>query len=107
MRAIAARLSRDPVVYRNAVAALILAAVQIGVLTSDQADAVDGYIKVLAPVVTLVLPLVAALLARRRTAPVAADTPEVRYLVRGADGVYSPATPADLRHAGTRGNLTT
>lgn len=69
--------SREPVVWSTFAAGVVAAAVSAGLLTGDQAAHVNGAVQVLVPVVSLLLPVLAGLVARRKVSPVT-PTPEHR-----------------------------
>jgi hypothetical protein len=66
-------LSREPVVWRTALAGLAAGLVTVGVLAQPQADAISGALDSLLVAVNALLPVVAGFLARRKVTPV--DTP--------------------------------
>lgn len=85
-------ISREPVAWASFIAGTLSGLVTLGVLTSDQVDGVNGWVQAALPLISLLLPFVGGLAARRRTVPT--DEPEaVKVLERNGDGVYrSPVT---------------
>lgn len=87
------RLPREPVVWRSAILAVVAALAQVGLLQQDAVDAVDGWTAAAIPLASLILPLLGALWARRRTLPTDTERSAPKEMVRGTDGVYR--TPAE------------
>ena len=83
------KLATNPAVWRVALAAIIAALVQLGLLTPAIGDQLNGTVTALAASATILLPVAAAWWSKRATAPVAAGTPAAKYLTRGPDGVYT------------------
>lgn len=98
-------ISREPVVWRNAIAGVLLAAAQIGVLSSEQVAVVDEWVVAALPTATFVIAVVAALLARKRTVPTTTESTAPRELVRGADGVYRTAAEESAEQITRRADL--
>jgi hypothetical protein len=88
------KLSREPVVWRTALAGILAALVTLGVLAQPAADQVSGGLDALLVAVNALLPIVAGLLARAKVAPTTA-VEGTKALVLGADGVYRAAGQAD------------
>ena len=84
------KLSREPVVWRTALAGIVAALVTLGVLAQPAADEIGGGLDALLTAVVALLPIVAGVLARGKVAPADADA-GVRLLALGSDGVYRPA----------------
>lgn len=83
------KLATNPAVWRVALAAIVAALVQLGLLTPAIGDQLNGTITALTAAATILLPVAAAWWSKGRTAPVAAGTPPTKYLTRGPDGVYT------------------
>lgn len=64
------KLSREPVVWRTALAGLVAALVTLGVLGTDQADSISGGLDALLVAVNALLPIVAGVFARAKVTPV-------------------------------------
>jgi hypothetical protein len=64
------KLSREPVVWRTALAGIVAALVTLGVLTGPAADALNGGLDALLVAVNALLPVVAGVLARAKVTPV-------------------------------------
>jgi len=78
-------ISRDPVVWANAIAGVLAAAVSVGLLNASQATNVNGVVQALVGAASFLLPLIAGFLARRRVTPVAdpRDTDGTRLVRSG------------------------
>lgn len=94
-------VSREPVVWRNAIAGVLLALVQVGVLTQPQVAVVDGWVTIAAPTATVLVPILAALWARKKTVPTATALNAPAQLTRGADGVYRTGPENTAHEMGT------
>jgi choline-glycine betaine transporter len=77
-------MSREPVMWANAVAGIVAAIVSVGLLTTGQAAVVNNMVTAAIPIVAFLLPLLAGFIARARVRPVATPDPK-------------PARRADLR----------
>lgn len=64
------KLSREPVVWRTALAGILAALVTIGVLAQPAADQIGGGLDALLVAVNALLPVVAGVLARAKVTPV-------------------------------------
>lgn len=84
-------LSRNPSVWRVALAAVVAAGIQVGLLTPQIGDRLDGTVAALAQVVTIVLPVIGVWWSRQSTLPVPAGSPPAELYERGSDGLYRPA----------------
>lgn len=62
-------MSRNPVVWANAIAGVLSALVSVGVLNASQETVVNGWVQALVGAAGFLLPLIAGFLAQRRTTP--------------------------------------
>jgi hypothetical protein len=81
--------STNPAVWRTALLSVVAALVSAGVIGPQLGDQINQWVGVAVIVATAVLPVVGALWAKTRTAPVAKGTGPTGVLVRGMDGVYA------------------
>lgn len=93
-------LSRNPTVWRVALASVVAAAVAAGVISPELGETIDGALGALLIAVTALLPVLGAIWSKARTAPVAAGTRGVTELKRGADGVYREPSEAAAHDIG-------
>lgn len=66
------KLSREPVVWRTALAGIVAALVTLGVLAQPSADEISGGLDALLTAVVALLPIVAGVWARAKVTPVVA-----------------------------------
>ena len=94
-------LSTNPAVWRTAVGSIVAALVAAGVLGPELGDTVNSVAGALAIAAAAILPVIGAIISKNHTVPVVAGTEPVRTLVRGADGVYAPASPGLANQSGS------
>ena len=64
-------VSREPVVWATAIAGILAALVSVGVLSTAEADTVNGVVTALVGAASFLLPLIGGLIARAKTTPLA------------------------------------
>ena len=95
----------QPVVWINAITGVLSALAVAGLIQQDDADRYGPLVAAGVPLLFLVANTIAALVARRWTAPVAGGTEKVQVLALSGDGVYrKPSEQAihDARRAKIR-----
>lgn len=67
------KLSREPIVWRNALAGVAAAAASVGIINLDQEANVNGVVQTIIAAAAFLFPLIAAWWARRHTRPLSDD----------------------------------
>ena len=98
--------STNPAVWRTALLSVVAALVSAGVIGPQLGDQINQWVGIAVIVATAVLPVVGALWAKTRTAPVAKGTPATGVLVRGMDGVYAAVQDTGVAERLVGGHVT-